>query len=158
MLPGGKPGITVNGDQYFSSAKECLVKTFSSGIDNGCNRGDLAPASIIEIQHTLDGVCLIAEDDGEPVGFAYLEYETQNYADLLESVVWLHDIYLAADARGQGTGRKLIEACAKAAEQLGADKLVLHVAARNAVGQDFFERDDARSWGFGQNEVLASGL
>lgn len=114
-----------------------------------------------------DAVILIAEDDGRPVGFAYIQYETIDYADLLESAVWLHDIYVVESARGMGAGGKLIRAATKAAEELGADKLVLHVAARNAAGQEFFERAGFRTtmfemtlglWEFGQEEGLDLSL
>lgn len=82
---------------------------------------------------------LIVENEGQPVGYAYLQYEERNYAELLESVAWLHDIYLDEAARGIGAGKALMEACVTAAQELGADKMVLHVAAKNAVGQEFFE-------------------
>lgn len=92
-----------------------------------------------------DAAILIVEDDETPVGYAYLEYEEQNYADLLESVAWLHDIYLADAARGMGAGKLLIEAARDAAAKLGAERMVLHVAAKNAVGQQFFERSGFRT-------------
>jgi len=83
---------------------------------------------------------LIAEDNGRAVGFAYIQYEAVNYADLLNSAAWLHDLYLETSARGTGAGRKLVEESIKAAGELGANKLILHVAARNQLGQGFFER------------------
>ncbi|MEP7075905.1 MAG: GNAT family N-acetyltransferase [Acidobacteriota bacterium] len=92
-----------------------------------------------------DAAVLIAEDRGNPVGFAYLQYQANSYAELLESAAWLHDIYVVAPARGSGAGKKLIEAAKKAAKELGATKLVLHVAERNASGQDFFKRAGFRT-------------
>ena len=92
-----------------------------------------------------DAAILIAEIDGKPVGFAYLQYEARNYAALLENAVWLHDIYVDAAARGTGAGKALIEASADAAKQLGAVKLMLSVAARNLIGQEFFERAGFRT-------------
>ena len=87
-----------------------------------------------------DVAVLIAEQDSRAIGFAYIEFEAMNYGDLLENVAWLHDIYIAADVRGSGAGKKLIAASVKAAKELGADKIVLHVAARNAAGREFFEK------------------
>lgn len=92
-----------------------------------------------------DAVILLAEDEGNAVGFAYIQYDAINYADLLTSAAWLHDIYVEESARGLGTGQKLIEAAAKAAKKLGADKLMLHVAAKNALGMEFFERHGFRT-------------
>jgi ribosomal protein S18 acetylase RimI-like enzyme len=92
-----------------------------------------------------DAAVLIVEDSGEAVGFAYLQYEEKNYADLLESAAWLHDIYVVETARGSGAGKKLIEAAKTTAVELGATKMVLHVAERNALGQRFFEREGFRT-------------
>lgn len=93
----------------------------------------------------VDAAILIVENDGRPVGYAYLQYEERNYAELLESVAWLHDIYLDEAARGIGAGKALMDACVDAAQELGADKMVLHVAAKNAFGQEFFERAGFRT-------------
>ena len=80
----------------------------------------------------------VAELDGRVIGFAYLEYERLDYANLLENAVWLHDLYVDEAARGTGAGKKLIEAASGFAKQLGAGKLVLSVAAKNASGHEFF--------------------
>jgi L-amino acid N-acyltransferase YncA len=82
---------------------------------------------------------LVAELDGNVVGFAYLEFEAMNYSGLLENAVWLHDIYIDDAARDSGAGRELITAAADEAKRLGADKLMLSVAARNSSAMKFFE-------------------
>jgi GNAT superfamily N-acetyltransferase len=94
---------------------------------------------------TADAIILIAEADGRPVGFAYLQYEVKNYADLLESAAWLHDLYIDESARGTGAGKKLVEASVTAARELGADKIILHAASRNIHGVEFFEREGFRT-------------
>src|SRR5215207_9933415 len=43
---------------------------------------------------------LVAEIDGEVIGFAYLQFEASDYANLLETAAWLHDIYIDDAARG----------------------------------------------------------
>ena len=92
-----------------------------------------------------DAGLLIAEIDGRPVGFAYVQFEELNYADLLESAAWLHDIYVDQQARRSGAGAELIRAAKEAAVALGANKLVLSVAAVNTVGQAFFEQEGFRT-------------
>jgi GNAT superfamily N-acetyltransferase len=82
---------------------------------------------------------LVAELDGQVVGFAYLEFEAMNYSGLLENAVWLHDIYIDESARGTGAGRELIKAAAEEAKSLGAGKLMLSVAAQNNAAKAFFE-------------------
>ena len=83
---------------------------------------------------------LVAELDTEVVGFAYLEYEAKNYASLLGTAVWLHDIYLDETARGLNAGKLLIEKSVEIAGEFGADKLMLSVAVKNEFARAFFER------------------
>jgi GNAT superfamily N-acetyltransferase len=82
---------------------------------------------------------LVAETDDQIGGFAYLEFEERDYENLIEKGVWLHDIYLEPEARAAGTGRALMQAAIKAAKELGGDKLLLGVAAKNLAAQTFFE-------------------
>ena len=82
---------------------------------------------------------LVAEMGGKVVGFAYLEYEPILYADLAVRVAWLHDIFIDNPARGSGVGRRLIDAVKSEAKRLGAGKVLLSVAARNAAGRAFFD-------------------
>ncbi len=83
---------------------------------------------------------LVAENDGEVVGFAYMQFEPVIYAELATKVVWLHDIFVDAAARATGTGKGLIEAVEAEAERFGADKILLSVAAKNPGAQSFFEQ------------------
>ena len=89
---------------------------------------------------TPDSVVLVAEVDGEVVGFAYLERDDLNYAGLLEKGAWLHDIYVDEATRAEGVGKSLITAAAKAAKRMGAEKLLLTVAAKNFAAQKVFEK------------------
>jgi len=87
----------------------------------------------------------VAEVEGKTVGFAYCEYESVDYAALLENAVWLHDIYVDEAARKHGAGELLIEAAVEATREFGASKLMLGVAAQNSVAQKFFERAGFRT-------------
>lgn len=87
-----------------------------------------------------DAAVLVAELDGNVVGFAYIQFEPRNYAALLESAAWLYDIYVDETARGHDIGRKLIEASAESAKSLGADKLMLLAAAENQFAKELFTR------------------
>lgn len=89
---------------------------------------------------TPDEIVLVAEIDNQIVGFAYLQYEAKDYPNLLENAAWLHDIYVEESARTGGTGKLLIEKSVEAAKDLGADKLMLAVAAKNETAREFFAR------------------
>jgi len=92
-----------------------------------------------------DAAVIVAELDSKIVGFAFVQYEPKNYANLLESAAWLHDIYVNESVRGHNVGKSLIEASGTAAEELGADKLMLTVAVKNQFARDFFEKAGFRS-------------
>lgn len=87
---------------------------------------------------------LIAEIENKIIGFAYVQYEKLNYANLLENAAWLHDIYIDESARGQSAGKLLIEKAVETAKKSGADKLMLSVAAKNKYAQIFFEQQGFR--------------
>ena len=87
-----------------------------------------------------NGSVLVAELNGEVVGFAYFEYEPTLYAELATRVAWLHDIYVDEAVRGGGVGSALIAGVRDAARELGADKILLSVALQNAEGHKLFER------------------
>ena len=91
-----------------------------------------------------DAVVLVAEIDGEIAGFAYIQFEAKNFAGLLESAAWLHDIYVEDTARRKSVGQSLLESSIKAAKELGATKLMLTVAARNEIARKFFEQNGFR--------------
>jgi GNAT superfamily N-acetyltransferase len=94
---------------------------------------------------TADAAVLVAELENEVVGFAYLQYEAKDYANLIETAVWLHDIYIEETARTSGAGKLLIESSIEVAKELGADKLMLSVAAQNEFARGFFERRGFRA-------------
>ena len=87
---------------------------------------------------------LVAEIENKVVGFAYLQFEAIDYANLLENAVWLHDLYVDETVRGQNAGKVLIEKAVEVAKELGADKLMLSVAAQNTTAKDFFAHHEFR--------------
>ena len=88
---------------------------------------------------------LVAEKDGEIVGFAFMQFEPIIYAELATKVAWLHDIFVDAAGRGSGAGKELIEAVSAEAVRFGANKILLSVAARNVAAQGFFEQAGFRT-------------
>jgi len=98
-----------------------------------------------DVDETIrDGVALIAEDDGKPVGYA------------LASVVpqtpirgHLYDLFVTAESRGRGVGRELIAAVAQRFREHDVSHLSLDVALVNDGARRLYER-----LGFRAYEVL----
>jgi ribosomal protein S18 acetylase RimI-like enzyme len=92
-----------------------------------------------------DAAILVAEIENKIVGFAYVQYEKLNYSSLLENAAWLHDLYVEENARGRDAGKLLIEKAIEIGKEMGADKLMLSVAARNEHAKEFFEHHGFRA-------------
>lgn len=88
-----------------------------------------------------DSAVLVAEIEGKLVGFAFVQFEAKNFASLLESAAWLHDLYIDETARGHNVGKLLLESVIQSAKDLGATKLMLTAAAKNEIARKFFKNN-----------------
>lgn len=81
--------------------------------------------------------CLLAEQDGEAVGFAlyYFNYSTFQGA----AGIYLEDIFVSPEARGSGLGRQLMERLARVALERGCARFELSVLHWNSA-RDFYRR------------------
>ncbi|MEW5741376.1 MAG: GNAT family N-acetyltransferase [Myxococcota bacterium] len=82
---------------------------------------------------------LVAELDGEVVGYAYGTVEKRDWNALLDEHGALHDVAVDARYRRHGIGRKLVAAMLDELRARGATKVVLHSATQNAGAQALFE-------------------
>lgn len=85
-----------------------------------------------------DAIVLVAERDGEVLGYTYAGLEGPDYMVLRGPAGVLHDILVDPAHRGQGIGRLLLEAALKALEARGAPRVVLSTADRNEGAQRMF--------------------
>jgi GNAT superfamily N-acetyltransferase len=92
-----------------------------------------------------DAALLVAELGAAPVGYAFVRMEEESIEDLRGVSAWLHDIYVAPEARGHGVGKKLVEAAIDAARSLGSNNLMLSVSPSNGPGRRLFERMGLRT-------------
>lgn len=83
---------------------------------------------------------LVAERDGEVVGYAYAGVEGNDWMALRGPAGVLYDIVVDSAHRGQGVGRELLDAALKALEAKGAPRVVLSTAERNEAAQRLFAR------------------
>jgi ribosomal protein S18 acetylase RimI-like enzyme len=87
-----------------------------------------------------EAAILFAEINGAPAGYAFVRLEPASIEALLDPAAWLHDIYVAPEARARGVGRRLVGAAFDAARTLGSNRLMLSVSPHNADGRALFER------------------
>jgi ribosomal protein S18 acetylase RimI-like enzyme len=85
-------------------------------------------------------VVLVAERDGEVIGYTYAAVEGHDYMSLRGPAGVLHDIVVDPALRGHGVGRMLLDATVAALEARGAPRVVLSTAERNASAQRLFAR------------------
>lgn len=85
-------------------------------------------------------IILVAERDGEVVGYTYAGIEGNDYMVLRGPAGVLYDIVIDTAQRGQGLGRVLLDAILEALEAKGAPRVVLSTAERNESAQRLFAR------------------
>jgi ribosomal protein S18 acetylase RimI-like enzyme len=85
-------------------------------------------------------ILLVAERDGEVVGYAYAGVEGSDYMALRGPAGVLHDLVVDPAHRGQGVGRMLLDATLAALKARGVPRVVLSTAERNEPAQRLFAR------------------
>lgn len=83
-------------------------------------------------------VVLVAEREGEVVGYAYAGQEGVDYMSLRGPVGALYDIVVDPAHRGGGVGRRLLDAAIAALEAGGAPRVLLSTAEGNTAAQRLF--------------------
>ena len=85
---------------------------------------------------------LIAEDDGEPVGFALFFHSYSTF--LAQPGIYLEDLFVVPERRGGGVGRALLERLAQLAVERGCGRLEWAVLDWNKDAIGFYEKLGAR--------------
>ena len=85
-------------------------------------------------------IVLVADRDGEVVGYTYAGVEGFDYMALRGPAGVLYDIVVDPAWRGQGIGRMLLDATIKALEARGEPRVVLSTADKNETAQRLFSR------------------
>lgn len=89
-------------------------------------------------------VILVAESDGEVLGYTYSGIEGKDYMSLRGPAGVLYDIVVDPAQRRRGVGKKLLEATLAELRRRGAPQVVLSTAQPNAAAQRLFERTGFR--------------
>jgi ribosomal protein S18 acetylase RimI-like enzyme len=91
-----------------------------------------------------NAVILVAERDGAVIGYALGALEGTDYMALRGPAAVLNDLVVDPEQRRQGVGAMLLDAALAALAGLGAPRVVLFTAERNAAAQRLFERSGFR--------------
>ena len=83
-------------------------------------------------------VVLVAERDGNVLGYTYAGVETYDYMSLRGPAGVLYDVVVDPAHRGHGIGRMLLDATLAALEARGAPRVVLSTAVKNEPAQRLF--------------------
>ena len=86
---------------------------------------------------------LVAERDGRIVGIVH--YLFHRSTTLLGPICYLQDLFTAADARGGGVGRALIEAVYAAATAAGSTRVYWQTQETNAVAMRLYDKVATKS-------------
>ena len=87
-----------------------------------------------------DVIVLVAERDGDILGYSYAGLEGFDYMALRAPAGALYDIVVDPAHRGHGVGRMLLDATLTALADRGAPRVVLSTAERNEPAQRLFAR------------------
>ena len=85
-------------------------------------------------------IVLVAERDGEVMGYTYAGIEGMDYMSLRGPAGVLYDIVVDPAHRGHGVGRMLLDATLEALKAKGAPRVVLSTAEGNESAQRLFAR------------------
>src|SRR6266550_2665106 len=85
-------------------------------------------------------IVLVAERDGEVIGYTYAGVEGNDYMSLRGPAGVLYDIVVDPAHRGQGVGGLLLAATMEALKARGAPRVLLSTAEQNAAAQRLFAR------------------
>ena len=85
-------------------------------------------------------IILVAERDGEVLGYTYAGIEERDYMALRGRAGVAYDIVVDPAHRGRGVGRMLLDATLAALKARGAPRVVLSTAERNESAQRLFAK------------------
>jgi GNAT superfamily N-acetyltransferase len=81
---------------------------------------------------------LVAEHDGKLIGLAHFLYHRSTIQQ--GPSCYLEDLFTSADVRGQGVGRKLVEAVYAAAQSAGSPQVYWHTHETNATAMRLYDQ------------------
>jgi ribosomal protein S18 acetylase RimI-like enzyme len=91
------------------------------------------------LNHVVTNTALVARRDDDVVGFVTFGQESESFQqDVTRGVV--HNIYVAADHRGEGIGSALLATAERTLADRGVDTVGLQAMATNEAARSFYRR------------------
>jgi len=87
-------------------------------------------------RHAREGVALLAEEDGRPVGFVFAELGGKE----ARTAAWVSDLYVRPEARRRGVAKALLREVSSRARERGLKFVALDVTSGNAEADAVYER------------------
>lgn len=87
-----------------------------------------------------DACVLVAERNGEVVGYVYAGLEPHSWKELRDPAGFIHDVVVAEGGRGHGVGSRLVTTACEWLRERGAPRVLLWSAEKNAAAQRLFAR------------------
>jgi len=105
-----------------------------------------AAVALGQALESRDSVVLVAEEEGELVGFctAYFTFHTVRFG----TPVWVEELAVHPEHRSEGIGAKLLDAAKGWARERGASQLKLESATARTDAHRFYEREEPSSRSF----------
>jgi len=142
-----RPAVPADAEALAALARRTFLETFGPQYDpadmTAFLDGAYSPAKQLEELENPAWVTLLAEADGEPVGFAQLVLGSGMPCVAGPAPMELNRIYALRATHGTGLGNALMEAVLAEALAQGGGTLWLGVWERNDRAQAFYRR-----WGF----------
>jgi GNAT superfamily N-acetyltransferase len=88
-----------------------------------------------------ESFAFLAEDEERPVGFVIGFYDEPHFMWKTGRVGHVDSFYVLPETRGQGVGRRLMEAAYAAMRDAGASTVALEMVADNEVAREFYEKE-----------------
>lgn len=115
-----------------------LLEEHEHHYGNPVARGAGTPGAAFLVSPPHGGaICLVAELDGKLLGFAILNpyFPGPN----LSHGLFLKELYVAAHARSDGVGERLIEAIREEAQRRGCSRVIWTTSESNSGAQRFYD-------------------
>ncbi|MEO5896119.1 MAG: GNAT family N-acetyltransferase [Vicinamibacterales bacterium] len=87
-----------------------------------------------------DSIVLVAEHDGEVVGYVYAAVEPPSWKELRDRAGYIHDVLVAEGHRRSGMAEALMNAAIEWLRTRGVPRVVLGTASQNENAQRLFRR------------------